>query len=291
MFLDVEELHSGSAKSLQSEFQRAADPIVQVPDSSSYAPTLPVSSQDYAPSASRRGRSNPAQQIMLPQDTALVQGADIRSSSTRTRTFADSNTTFNRFLLMSVSTSRLPMLEHVAVLQAENDTMLFQDLRSSYLAIRTAQTERFHPGTAKWIRFLSRKLRGLISCLQKYMIRLYGILGAEGIVPWVGDNLFFVPIRADYIKVRKTFRWNEPVTNWPSLNLSQSNTTCVLWSLKSPIFPQLKRSWTGNIITAPVRKTSKTRKFSFASLFCTYSLNLDFIMTVSGRSGCPKSWA
>ncbi|MCJ1370650.1 hypothetical protein MMC20_001863 [Loxospora ochrophaea] len=200
MFLDVEELHSGSAKSLQSEFQRAADPIVQVPDSSSYAPTLPVSSQDYAPSASRRGRSNPAQQIMLPQDTALVQGADIRSSSTRTRTFADSNTTFNRFLLMSVSTSRLPMLEHVAVLQAENDTMLFQDLRSSYLAIRTAQTERFHPGTAKWIRFLSRKLRGLISCLQKYMIRLYGILGAEGIVPWVGDNLFFVPIRADYIK-------------------------------------------------------------------------------------------
>ena len=108
----------------------------------------------------------------------------------------------NRFLLLCVNGRRLMELKQLAICENADDQVMFQDMRRAYIEVRQARTTDIHPDTPLIFRKIILLKQNITDLLQRLTIRLFESLHLGWLVWWVGNSVFYIPISANFVRVR-----------------------------------------------------------------------------------------
>jgi hypothetical protein len=194
MYADVEESYVGGADSLQAALRKAAAPAAETAGSNTTSgvhPQTSPSSSVAQQSAHRVNTNQSSSRIPDPGDSILSGGVPHLRQLTST----------DIYLLLCIKGRGLMELEQIEIMRDGDDQVMFQDIRRAYLKIRQQQKADFHPETPETIRKISRGLHYLKRTCQSQIVRMFKYLRLGWLVWWIGDNVFYIPTSANFVRV------------------------------------------------------------------------------------------
>lgn len=106
-----------------------------------------------------------------------------------------------RFLILCVNGPFFIRYEHIPLENNVDDKVLFQRIRSAYTNLRQERILNVHPDTPEIIKNITEWKQAALSALQKYIINLCEKLRLGWLFWWMGDDIFFLPKSAAFVKV------------------------------------------------------------------------------------------
>jgi len=288
----VEETYVGAASHLENELRNAAASAAQAtsrqpdPGSSPSSSTGgPVREQAADLTTDCQTPNHQSQTQQQATNQGFGPGIGISPGDAQ---ILNQATILDRYLLLCIKGRRLMELEQIEIMREGDDQVMFQDIRRAYLKIRQQQATDFHPDTPEFVRTLSRGLHSLKSSSQRLVVRMLKHLRLGWLVWWIGDNVFYIPTSANFVRVRfLPVAVSYPLLTPTSSSSSPSKRTSAPKSSPPPPFPPNPKSAAETTTTSPARKTSRTP--SSASPTCTSSSSPATTSTNSGPTAPRKS--
>lgn len=238
MYSDVQEIYDGGAADLEQELRCAADGAASSASNSSNAPQGTAQRQGSSSSSS----SDISGSTLTPNSTPGPSGGGGSQSGSISTVDTDPGPQVtNRFVLLCVNGPRFPQLrqiplasQQVSIASHDNDRILFDNIRSAYIEVRRSYQPSFHPETPAVVKIFVGWMYRVWNASQKLTTEVFKMLRLRWLVWWIGDDVFFVPKSADFVKVG-------PVQLAPlsSLSYPHSPTLTLLPSLSYPPYPTL----------------------------------------------------
>lgn len=248
MYADVEENYVDAADSLQTTLRKAAASAGQTAASGTNSGFQPQSSfSSSATQLTASGATSNPSALYVPSPGALVLAGSALPLSQVTSS--------DIYLLLCINGMRLKELEQIKIMRDGDDQIMFQDIRRAYLKIRQQQAAGFHPDTPEFIRRISITLHNLTKSSQRGLIRVFEYLRLGWLVWWIGDNIFYIPTSAKFVRVRYSLISSHLPANPHSSNSSPSKRDYAPKSSASPTSLQKTKSAAEITTTYPAPKT------------------------------------
>ena len=196
MYADVEENYIDGAGSLQAALRKAATSAGQTAAAGPHSGILPQSSLS---SSSTQANTSGSPSNPSPHYTPTPGGGVVLSWSAPPLSQVTST---DIYLLLCINGRRLKELEQIKIMRDGDDQIMFQDIRRAYVKIRQQQATDFHPDTPKSARKISTSLHNVTKWSQRALIRVFEYLRLGWLVWWIGDNVFYIPTSANFVRVR-----------------------------------------------------------------------------------------
>lgn len=205
MSADVEESYVGAASHLRNEIRDAAASAAQATSRQPDPGSSPSSStggpvREHAANLTTDSQRPTHQSQTQQQAPYQGFGPGISISPGNAQTLNQA-TISDRYLLLCTKGRRLMELEQIEIKRDGDDQVMFQDIRRAYLKIRQQQKADFHPDTPEVVRKLSRGLHYLKRTSQSQIVRMFKYLRLGWLVWWIGDNVFYIPTSANFVRV------------------------------------------------------------------------------------------
>lgn len=208
MYSDVQELYGGGAADLEQELRRASDVAARSRADSSSNNTPQGTTQ-------RQGSSSSNTSVMSGSTLAPPPGTNLTPSSSGTRSGSTTSVgpgtgppITDRFLLLCVNGPRFPQLQQVplasqqvSIASHDNDRILFDNIRRAYIEVRRSYQPSFHPETPAVVKIFVGWMHRTWKASQKLTTELFKLLRLQWLVWWIGDDVFFIPRSAEFVKV------------------------------------------------------------------------------------------
>lgn len=209
MYSDVQELHDGGAAHLEQKLRRAAAAAAAKSRTQSSANNTTTQRQGTGGSNSSSG-SAISGSTLAPHSGIINTAPGPSSGSTQNGNpsligLGSGPPEFNRFLILCVNGPSLARYQHLSVLSGVDDQVLFQDIRRSYTNLRRDVVRSFHPDTPVLVQKVVNKMDSFWSTSQKLTTDLFKWLKLGWLVWWLGNDVFFIPKSAQFVRVGALF--------------------------------------------------------------------------------------
>lgn len=209
MCSDVQELYDGGAADLEQELRRAADGAARSTSSSNNNPQGTTQRQgSNSSSTSAMSGSTLAPRPGANSTPGASGGGGSQSGSISTVDTGPGPQITDRFVLLCVNGPRFPQLrqvplasQQVSIASHDNDRILFDNIRSAYIEVRRSYQPSFHPETPTVVKISVGWMYRVWKSSQKLTTEVFKMLRLRWLVWWIGDDVFFVPKSADFVKV------------------------------------------------------------------------------------------
>lgn len=209
MYSDVQELHDGQAACLEQDLRRAADGAAR---------SAATSGSNNAPrgTTQRQGSSSSSSNTSAMSGSTLApppvpNSPPVASGISPANPGAPLPVT-SRFVLLCINGPRFPQLRQVplasqqaSIAAHDNDRILFDNIRRAYIEVRRSYRPSFHPETPTVIKIFVGWMHRAWKASQKLTAELFKLLRIQWLVWWVGDDVFFVPKSANFVKVGSSY--------------------------------------------------------------------------------------
>lgn len=209
MYSDVQELYDGGAADLEHDLRRAADGAARSTSSSNNASQ--GTTQTQGSSSNNIGAMSGSTLAPRPGASSTPGtsgGGGSQSGSMSTVKPGSGLPITNRFLLLCVNGPRFPQLrqvplssQEVSIASHDNDRILFDNIRKAYIEVRRSYQPSFHPETPVVVKMFVEGMHRVQKVSQKLITEVFKMLRLQWLVWWIGDDVFFVPKSADFVKV------------------------------------------------------------------------------------------
>lgn len=209
MYSDVQELYEGGATDLKQQLRRAAG-----------AAARSRAGQDTSPQGSTQKQAISSSDTNAMSGSSLVPrpgtNSDANISGTESgRTSAVEPTgplITSRFLLLCVNGPRFSQLQQVpltsqqvSVASQDNDRILFDQIRRAYIEVRRSYQPNLHPETPAVVKIFVGAMHRTWKATQKVTTEIFKLLRLQWLVWWIGDDVFFIPKSAEFVRVRPVY--------------------------------------------------------------------------------------
>lgn len=207
MYSDFQELYEGGATDLEQQLRRAAGAAARSRAGQNSSPQ--GSAEKQAISSSDTNAISGSSLVPWPgtsSDPNISGTASGSMSAVRPR---PGPLITSRFLLLCVNGPRFSQLQQVplasqqvSVASHDNDRILFDNIRRAYVEVRRSYQPNLHPETPAVVKIFVKAMHRTWKATQKLTTEIFQLLRLQWLVWWIGDDVFFIPKSAEFVRVR-----------------------------------------------------------------------------------------